>query len=94
MNLSILGLLAAAFSTACKMRETIDSDKGFSTFILIAPEIFKQPEVIELFGAIFIGIGSPVTGDVSKRLSPSMTMPSTGILSPARTNKISPTLAS
>ena len=93
MKRSIFGLLAAAFSTDCKIRETIDSESGLSTRILITPEIFRQPEVTALFGAIFTGTGSPVTGEVSRRLSPSMTVPSTGILSPARTRIISPVLA-
>ena len=93
MNLSILGFPAAAFSTESRILVTIDSDSGFSTFIFRTPCWLMQPEMTFVPGAALTGTGSPVTGDVSKRLSPSTTIPSRGILSPGRTRSISPTLA-
>ena len=46
MKRSIFGLLAAAFSMDSRIRETIDSDNGFSTRIFNCPEVLTQPEVI------------------------------------------------
>ena len=47
--------------------------------ITLSPECFS------------IGIDSPVTIDSSTELSPSSTVPSTGIFSPGRTRSLSPT---
>ena len=47
MKRSIFGLLAAAFSTESIIRVTIDSSSGFSTFILISPEVLTHPEITE-----------------------------------------------
>ena len=94
MNLSILGLPAAAVSTELRMRVTMDSDKGRTTFILRTPWIFMQPEITSVPAAALTGTGSPVTGEVSILLSPSTTIPSRGILSPGRTRRISPGFAS
>ena len=93
MNLSILGFPAAAFSTESRMRVTMDSERGFSTLILISPCSLTQPEMTSVPGCADTGTGSPVTGEVSIRLSPSVITPSRGILSPGRTSRISPTPA-
>ena len=42
---SIFGLLAAAFSMDSRIRETIDSDNGFSTRIFNWPDVLTQPDV-------------------------------------------------
>ena len=91
---SIFGLLAAAFSTESMILVTIDSSNTFSTLILITPEVFRHPEVTSVPSKPDIGTGSPVTGDVSIIVSPSVITPSKGIRSPGRTNRISPISAS
>ena len=91
---SIFGLLAAAFSTESMILVTIDSSSTFSTLILITPEVFKHPEVTSVPTETETGMGSPVTGEVSIIVSPSVMIPSNGIRSPGRTNKISPISAS
>ena len=87
-------MLAAAFSTESRILLTMDSSNGFSTLIFSKPEVFTQPESTSVPTSTFIGTGSPVTAEVSKRLSPSTTMPSNGILSPALTSSTSPGFAS
>ena len=72
----------------------MDSDRGFSTCIFSWPEVLTQPEITLLPGPTPTGTGSPVTGEVSIRLSPSTITPSRGIRSPGRTSRMSPTWAS
>ena len=91
---SIFGLLAAAFSMDSRIRETIDSDNGFSTRIFNWPDVLTQPDVMGSPTDTPTGTGSPVIGEVSSRLSPSMITPSSGTLSPGRINRISSTFAS
>ncbi len=91
---SIFGLLAAAFSTESKILVTIECSNVFSTWIFNCPAVLMQPEVTASPGLAFTGTGSPVIGEVSKRLSPSIMMPSKGIRSPGRTIRISPHCAS
>ena len=91
---SMVGLEAAAFSTLSRILVTMDSASTFSTRILSIPLVFTQPETISSPKARFTGTGSPVTGEVSTRLSPSITTPSKGMRSPARTKRISPTCTS
>ena len=55
MKRSIFGLLAAAFSTESIIRVTIDSSSGFSTFILISPEVIAKyagTVAVECFGIV------------------------------------------
>ena len=94
INLSIFGLLAAAFSTESRILVTIDSSRIFSTRIFNCPDVLTHPETILSPVFAITGTGSPVTGEVSIRLSPSMITPSNGIRSPGRTKRISPTFAS
>ncbi len=94
MKRSMVGLLAAAFSTLSRIRVTMDSSRTFSTRIFSIPEVFTQPETTSSPYLRFTGTGSPVTGEVSTRLSPSITTPSRGIRSPTRTSRMSPTCAS
>ena len=90
---SIFGLLAAAFSTESRIFVTMESSSAFSTRILRRPEVFTQPEITLSPIPAATGTGSPVTGEVSIRLSPSMIVPSSGIRSPGRTSRRSPGLA-
>ena len=53
-----------------------------------------QPLVTESPHFTLTGTGSPVIGEVSSRLSPSVTVLSSGILSPGRISRISPVRAS
>ena len=94
MNLSIFGLPAAAFSTESRILVTMDSERGFVTSIFSRPCSLTQPEMTSVPAIAVTGTGSPVTGEVSIRLSPSVTMPSSGIRSPGRTCRISPIWAS
>ena len=52
--------------------------------------MFTQPETTSLPSFTPTGTGSPVTAEVSIRLSPLTTTPSSGILSPGRTSIMSP----
>ena len=90
---SIWGLFALAFSTEFKIRVTIDSASGLSTCICNTPCVLTHPEITVFPGCTLTGTGSPVIGEVSIRLSPSITVPSKGIRSPGRTKTISPTFA-
>ena len=85
---------AAAFSTEFKILLTMDSSNGFSTRMRNSPEILTHPETASEPSLTATGTGSPVTAEVSIRLSPSMTTPSNGIRSPGRTCTISPAFAS
>ena len=91
---SIFGLLAAAFSTESRIFVTMDSLSGFVTSAFNTPCSLIQPEISSSPGTTLTGTGSPVTGEVSTRLSPSITFASSGILSPGRIIIISFTLAS
>ena len=91
---SIFGLRAAAFSTLSRMRCTMLSASMWVTRSLIAPSVLTQPEVALSPAATRTGTGSPVTAEVSRRLSPSTTSPSSGTRSPGRTRTMSPSCAS
>ena len=93
INFSITGLLAAACSTLFKILVTIDSANTFCTLTLSIAEVFTQPDITSSPTLQRAGTGSPVTGEVSTKLSPSTTTPSKGILSPTRTSTTSPTFA-
>ena len=58
------------------------------------PEVLTQPERTSLPGATATGTGSPVTAEVSIRLSPRNTVPSNGMRSPGRISIQSPTFTS
>lgn len=71
----------------------MDSESSFSTLIFKRPEVLTQPDVSWLPTFTDTGTGSPVIGDVSIRLSPSTTTPSSGMRSPGRISTILPTTA-
>ena len=54
------------------------------------PVVLTVPPVTRSPGSLSTGIDSPVTIDSSTALAPSVTRPSTGILSPGRTRRRSP----
>ena len=56
--------------------------------------MFSVPAMTFASGSLVTGIDSPVTIDSSTDERPSMTTPSTGIFSPGRTRKMSPTATS
>ena len=94
MKRSIFGLLATAFSTESRIRVTMDSARTFSTWMRMVPVILTQPESTGSPTAARTGFGSPVTAEVSIWVSPSEMMPSSGMRSPGRMRRISPTSAS
>ena len=62
--------------------------------ILRIPSPFTQPLITSSPDATLLGTDSPVRAAVSTKDSPSRTVPSTGIFSPALTRIVSPTLTS
>ena len=69
-------------------RPTFSAESTSPPFWLTVPPITRAPSVFDT------GIDSPVTMDSSTKERPSVTTPSTGIFSPGRTRKQSPTAIS
>ena len=91
MNRSNSGLVAAAFSTASRIRVTMDSESSLVTCIVSVPSRLTHPETRLIPGCISLGSDSPVIGEVSTWELPLRTMPSRGIRSPGRIISVSPT---
>ena len=90
INDSLLDLFLSARSTRSMIFETVLSPKTFVVFTLTTPERFMQPDMILSPTEISRGRLSPVNAAVSSEVSPSMTLPSIGTLSPGFTTIISP----
>ena len=91
MKFSAFAFLAAAFSTSSKILDTAESPNVFSVFTLRTPERLMHPEITESPADTSRGIDSPVNADVSSSDVPSITTPSSGILSPALMRIVEPT---
>ena len=81
---SIFGFDAAAFSTASRIRITMESFNSCVTSKTMRPSTLMQPDITSVPTVALTGTGSPVTAAVSIRVVPSTTRPSNGIRSPGR----------
>jgi len=91
INFSVSAFLLAAFSTISNILETVDSPNFLVTFTFNKPLVFIPPDNISSLGTIFLGTDSPVSAEVSIKLSPSITTPSKGTFSPGLTKITSST---
>ena len=89
MNFSVLAFLSLEFCTISRIFDTADSWKVFVTRTLRSPLRFVEPLRTLSPALTSTGRNSPVSADVSSSDSPSVTIPSRGILSPVFTAIIS-----
>ena len=87
---TILDLPASASSISFAIRDIVESSPTRSTRISTEPNMFVVPADTSDPAEISTGVDSPVMMDLSTELSPVMTVPSAGILSPGSTLMISP----
>ena len=80
--------------TSAIMRIAVLSEDGAVTSTLITPDMFIEPESTLSPSITFKGLLSPVNEETSKKVEPSLTIPSLPILSPAITRHKSPFLSS
>ena len=90
-TLAIGALVAAAFATSSIICESVVSSPTLSALHLSIPSLFIVAALTLSPSVLSTGMLSPVRADSSTAPAPSVTTPSTGMLSPGRTMKISPT---
>ena len=88
--LAMGAFVAAASATILIICERVVSSPTLEASHLMKPERLTVPAEMKLPSCLSTGRLSPVSADSSTALVPSMTVPSTGMLSPGRTTKISP----
>ncbi len=88
--LAMGAFVAAASATILIICERVVSSPTLEASHLMKPERLTVPAETKLPSCLSTGRLSPVSADSSTALVPSMTVPSTGMLSPGRTTKISP----
>ena len=88
---SLLDLFAEAPSISSSILDAVESQASFTVLIRSVPLILMQPDSTSSPTVTSRGNDSPVNAEVLRPELPSITMPSSGILSPARTKIISPT---
>ena len=91
---SLLDLLEAAPSISSSTLAAVDSDSSLSTRTLSVPLRLIQPDRTLSPTVTSLGSDSPVSADVLMPEVPSITVPSSGIRSPALTTMMSPTCTS
>ena len=91
MNRSVFDFFSAAVSTSSRIFDTVESSNAFVAFTVSDPSPFMQPDTTVSPGPAARGTDSPVSAAVEMRLSPVRTSASTGILSPGRMSRTSPT---
>ena len=79
MNSSLFALFAVELSTNARILDTVDSWKGFVTFILINPLSLMHPLIASSPTPASRGRDSPVSATVFSAVFPSVMMPSRGI---------------
>ena len=81
-----------ACATICTICDSRVSRPIFSARIRKPPDWLMVPAMTRAPGSFATGIDSPVTSDSSSAERPSVSVPSTGTLSPGRTRSRSPTI--
>ena len=90
MNFSVFDFLSRFFSTSSRILDAADCEKSLVTRILSTPFILINPDRSSTPSSALLGTDSPVSAEVSISEMPSMTVPSSGILSPGLIMMISP----
>ena len=88
-NVSLFVFLSVASSTNSSILATVESSNRLVTLISITFSILIEPDKTLLFSFTSTNSLSPVNADSSNFVCPFIIMPSTGILSPFFTIKIS-----